>query len=89
MLKYIIHINFLTSRLNYVNIYVMWEYTDKVRELFLHPKNTGEIKDADATGEVGSIVCGDALKLTLKIDKETNRIIDAKCPYGIDKRQDT
>ncbi len=78
MLKYIIHINFLTSRHNYVNIYVMWEYTDKVRELFLHPKNTGEIKDADATGEVGSIVCGDALKLTLKIDKETSRIIDAK-----------
>jgi NifU-like protein len=56
----------------------MWEYTDKVRELFLHPKNAGEIKNPDAVGEVGSIVCGDALKLTLKIDRETNKISDAK-----------
>ena len=56
----------------------MWEYTDKVKELFLHPKNVGKIKEPDATGEVGSIVCGDALKLTLKIDKETNKITDAK-----------
>lgn len=56
----------------------MWEYTDKVREYFLHPKNIGEIKDADAVGEVGSIVCGDALKLFLKIDKDTGKITDAK-----------
>jgi len=56
----------------------MWEYTDKVKELFLHPKNVGEIKNPDAVGEVGSIVCGDALKLTLKVDKETNKIADAK-----------
>jgi len=56
----------------------MWEYTDKVRNLFLHPKNVGEIENPDAIGEVGSIVCGDALKLTLRIDRETNRIIDAK-----------
>jgi NifU-like protein len=56
----------------------MWEYTDKVKEYFLHPKNIGEIENPDAVGEVGSIVCGDALRLTLKIDKETKRIIDAK-----------
>jgi NifU-like protein len=56
----------------------MWEYTDKVKEAFLHPRNVGEIKDADAVGEVGSIICGDALKLYLKIDKETGRITDAK-----------
>jgi NifU-like protein len=56
----------------------MWEYTDKVKEYFLHPKNIGDIKNPDAVGEVGSIVCGDALRLTLKIDKETNKIIDAK-----------
>jgi NifU-like protein len=55
----------------------MWEYTDKVKEFFLHPKNVGEMKDADAVGEVGSIVCGDALKLFLKVDKETGRIVDA------------
>jgi len=56
----------------------MWEYTEKVKEYFLHPKNVGEIKDADAVGEVGNIICGDALKLYLKIDKETGKIIDAK-----------
>jgi NifU-like protein len=56
----------------------MWEYTDKVKDLFLHPKNVGEIKNPDATGEVGSIVCGDALKLTLNVDKETGKITDAK-----------
>jgi NifU-like protein len=56
----------------------MWEYTEKVKEFFLKPKNIGEVENPDAVGDVGSIVCGDALKLTLKIDKETNKIIDAK-----------
>jgi NifU-like protein len=56
----------------------MWDYTDKVKEAFLKPKNVGEIQGADAVGEVGSIVCGDALKLFLKIDKDTNTITDAK-----------
>ena len=56
----------------------MWEYSEKVKDLFLHPKNAGEIDHPDAVGEVGSIVCGDALKLTLKIDKESDRIIDAR-----------
>jgi NifU-like protein len=59
-------------------IELMWEYTEKVKELFLHPKNVGEIENPDAAGEVGSIVCGDALKLTLRIDKESGKIIDAK-----------
>lgn len=56
----------------------MWEYTDKVKDFFLNPKNVGEIESPDATGEVGSILCGDALKLTLKVDKETGKITDAK-----------
>lgn len=56
----------------------MWDYTDKVKEHFLHPKNIGEIENPDAVGEVGSIICGDALKLYLKVDKETGKIIDAK-----------
>ncbi len=54
----------------------MWEYTDKVQEHFLHPHNVGEIENPDGTGDVGSLACGDALKLTLKIEDE--RIIDAK-----------
>lgn len=56
----------------------MWDYTDKVMEHFRHPRNVGAIENADATGQVGSLVCGDALKLTLKINKETEIIEDAK-----------
>lgn len=53
----------------------MWEYTDTVRDHFLNPRNVGEMKDADAVGEVGSLACGDALKLFLKI--KDNRIVKA------------
>jgi NifU-like protein len=56
----------------------MWEYTEKVKDFFLKPKNIGEVENPDAVGDVGSIVCGDALRLTMKIDKQTNRIVDAK-----------
>jgi NifU-like protein len=56
----------------------MWFYSKKVKELFKHPKNVGEIIDADAVGEVGSMACGDVMKLTLKIDKKTQKILDAK-----------
>lgn len=54
----------------------MWDYTEKIREHFLLPHNVGELKDANAIGEVGSLACGDALKLFLKI--EDDRIVDAK-----------
>jgi len=56
----------------------MWDYTDKVKEHFLNPRNVGEITDADAVGEVGSLACGDALKLFIKLDEKKERIIDAK-----------
>jgi NifU-like protein len=56
----------------------MWEYTNTVKEFFLHPKNIGEVDNPDAVADVGSIVCGDALRLTLKIDKDTQRIVDDK-----------
>ena len=55
----------------------MWEYTDKVKEHFLNPRNVGEVEDANAIAEVGSMACGDALKLTLKVD-ENGKITDAK-----------
>ncbi|MHC4260622.1 MAG: Fe-S cluster assembly protein NifU [Planctomycetota bacterium] len=55
----------------------MWEYTEKLKEHFFNPRNVGEIKNADGIGEVGSLACGDALKLTFKLD-ESGRIKDAK-----------
>lgn len=55
----------------------MWDYTDKVKDHFLHPRNVGEIENPSCWGEVGSLACGDALKLTLKLD-ENERIADAK-----------
>jgi len=55
----------------------MWEYTDKVWDHFYNPRNVGEIENADGTGEVGSLACGDALKLTFKLD-EAGRIEDAR-----------
>ena len=48
----------------------MWEYTDKVKEHFLNPRNVGIIEDADGIGEVGSLACGDALTLYFKLDGE-------------------
>jgi NifU-like protein len=55
----------------------MWEYTDKVKELFLDPKNAGVVESANAVGEVGSMACGDALKLTLRVNEE-GKIEDAR-----------
>ncbi len=55
----------------------MWDYTDKVREHFLNPRNVGEIQDPDGFGEIGNITCGDALRLTFKVGKD-ERIEDIK-----------
>lgn len=61
----------------------MWDYTDKVMEHFHNPRNQGKITEkqegeAVVTGEVGSIACGDALKLHLKIDEASQTITDAR-----------
>jgi NifU-like protein len=61
----------------------MWDYTEKVMELFYNPKNQGAIEDKNESGiaivfgEVGSIACGDALRLHLKIEVDTDTILDS------------
>jgi NifU-like protein len=63
----------------------MWNYTEKVMDLFHAPHNLGAIateecgpEETIAVGEVGSIACGDALRLHLRINTGTDRIVDAR-----------
>ncbi len=55
----------------------MWDYSEKVREHFLNPHNVGEVERPDGVGEVGNIKCGDALKLTFRLDDQ-GRVADIK-----------
>ena len=51
-------------------------YTETVMDHFTHPRNVGEIPDADGVGEVGNAKCGDIMKMYLKINDD--RIEDVK-----------
>ena len=64
----------------------MNEYTELVRDHFQNPRNAGELPDADAVGYETNPVCGDAMRLMLRIDGE--RIVEARfqtsgCPAAI------
>ena len=45
------------------------DYSPAIIDHFTKPRNVGEVKDADGVGEVGNPMCGDMMKLTIKVDK--------------------
>ena len=51
-------------------------YSTKVMDHFTNPRNVGEIENPDGVGEIGNPVCGDIMKLYIKV--ENDRIVDAK-----------
>ena len=56
----------------------MWKYTDKVIDFFNNPRNCGSMENADGIGQVGNLVCGDSMKLYIKMAKDGETIEDAK-----------
>jgi nitrogen fixation NifU-like protein len=53
-------------------------YSEKVMDHFNNPRNMGEIPDADGIGLVGNPICGDVMKIMIKVNKETEVIEDIK-----------
>ena len=51
-------------------------YSEKVMDHFMHPRNVGEIPDADGVGQVGNPICGDIMKMYIKVNE--NIITDVK-----------
>jgi len=51
-------------------------YSEKVMDHFMHPRNVGEIPDASGVGTVGNPICGDVMKMFLKIENDV--IVDVK-----------
>jgi nitrogen fixation protein NifU and related proteins len=51
-------------------------YSEKVMDHFMHPRNVGEITDASGIGTVGNPICGDVMKMFIKIENDV--IVDAK-----------
>ncbi len=54
---------------------IMALYSEKVMDHFRNPRNVGVIEDADGVGEAGNPVCGDIMKIYLKIDDDEDRTV--------------
>ncbi len=52
------------------------QYSEKVMDHFAHPRNVGEIENADGVGTVGNATCGDIMQMFLKIENDV--IVDVK-----------
>lgn len=52
------------------------QYSQKVMEHFMHPRNVGQIENPDGVGHVGNPICGDIMELYIKV--KDNIIVDAK-----------
>jgi NifU-like protein len=57
--------------------FAMGRYSGLVKEHFLNPRNVGDVSDPTTTGRVGSVTCGAAVRLSLRVD-DSQRIIDAR-----------
>lgn len=56
---------------------IMWDYSETLKDHFFNPRNAGTLKQSNAVGDVGSVACGDALRLSLQVDTSNDVIQDA------------
>jgi hypothetical protein len=69
----------------------MFTYSEKALDHFKNPRNVGTLADPDGVGEVGSLACGQMLRLMFKLDNR-NKIVIAKfqafgCASAIDPKR--
>lgn len=54
----------------------MFDYSDKVKDHLMNPRNVGEMESPSGVGKIGNPVCGDIMELSIKVEEDT--IVDAK-----------
>ena len=64
------------------------QYSEKVLDHFTHPRNVGEIEDANGVGEVGNAKCGDIMKIYLKVsDEASSRMLSSRPSAAVRQSQ--